>query len=210
MIFLLGLIAPLIFMHYHGGVIFCSEFNKQSDWGLDKAKMFVERFPPIRSLEFISGVALCVGFQKLLPLKKNLALLTLAGGILWVLLCIHFPFILLMGTLTMPGFALIILGAASLPFPSVGSSPAWIIQLGKFAILLGNASYAVYLFHQSIIYYLLKINKYAFHFLPTSPWAFFGILAFSVTIITTILSIAVFLFYEEPARIFVKDILSQK
>ena len=58
-----------------------------------------------------------------------------------------------METLTMPGFALIILGAASLQFPSLVPSSTWLVELGKFGILLGNASYAVYLFHQPIIGY---------------------------------------------------------
>ncbi len=61
---------------------------------------------------------------------------------------------------------LIVLGAAALPFPDMTTSGPAMRWLGDKAVLLGNASYSVSLFHVPFIYYLCFSSRHIHTFLP--------------------------------------------
>jgi len=207
LVFALGLIAPALFVFHFRADVYFSHFMSAVDPSTNNAKIFIERFPLLRVLEFIGGAALCIGFRKIIPLPPSRSLPLIFIGLMWIVGTMFLPFILSMGTWTLPGFAMIILGASSLPFPSRESTPV-AIALGSYAVLLGNASYAVYLFHEPIRDYLLIVDRRWLHLLPTESWAFVGWLSFFVATLSTVAGVILFVTYEEPARRTIKKILS--
>lgn len=169
----------------------------------------IVKFPALRILEFVAGAVLCLGVRAHLHKLSKFSVIFILMGIAQVFSSFYFPFIFSEGTYCLPGFALIILGAAALPFPNLKTSGKAVRSLALLGILLGNASYAVYLFHASVIYYLISSDRHLFPILPADGPAYVWAIAGTVTFLTTLLSIATFHFYEEPARKLVKSWLAQ-
>jgi peptidoglycan/LPS O-acetylase OafA/YrhL len=196
-----GLVLPTLFVLKYGadpsanGVLFGPEGES-----MQLMKLFIERFPLVRLLDFVSGVILCLGVRAHLPKISKAAGPLVVLGILWIMMSLVIPSIFSMGTCCLPGFALLILGASALPFPRPGTSGSALRALASFGLLLGNASYAVYLFHASVTGYLLICDQAWLHALPAGGEAFVWALFLAVTVLTTALSIVIYRFYEEPAR----------
>ncbi len=207
-LWLLGLVAPTLFFLKFGGMVDNTAWliRTQTDHVFAREvdmKRVVENFPPLRILEFIGGVVLCAGIKPYIGAtgpRRASALLVL--GAAWVCSSMFLPFIFSMGTWCLPGFACIIAGAAMLPAPPRGGGAF------SLALLLGNASYAVYLFHIPIIEYLLFLCPPGICPGIFSPSHF--LLALFVTAVTlvTAASIAIFHRFEEPMRVRVKNLLA--
>jgi len=176
------------------------------DQAMINLKYLIERFPLLRWLEFVAGVVLCLGVRSYLRQWSKFAPLLLLTSLAWVLSSLLFPFIFSMGTYCLPGFALMIAGAAALPFPNFKVAGPVTSAFASFGLLLGNASYAVYLFHFSVIGYVLLLNRrLEGSILPGAGEAKVWALFITTALITTILSILVYLFYEEASRKFVRQ-----
>jgi peptidoglycan/LPS O-acetylase OafA/YrhL len=102
----------------------------------------------------------------------------------------------------LPGFCCIILGCSLLPHPSQ--------QLGKNAlskaVLLGNASYAVYLFHSPIISYLSVFGRQYVLMPKMADNQLLWLLFLAATIISTLLGICIYTYFEEPLRKFIRSL----
>jgi len=201
----LGLAAPILFYEKHHDVSI-SGVMLTGDQAMINLKYLIERFPLLRWLEFVAGVVLCLGVRSYLRQWSKFAPLLLLTGLTWVLSSLLFPFIFSMGTYCLPGFALMIAGAAALPFPNFKVAGPFTSAFASFGLLLGNASYAVYLFHFSVIGYVLLLNRrLEGSILPGAGEAKVWALFVATALITTILSILVYLFYEEASRKLVRQ-----
>lgn len=193
--FFAGLILPIWFYV----TIDTSADSLKSIYGLEM-RHFVERFPPVRIVEFITGSALCLYVAPRLKNLTKFAPILLLTGVVQVLSVLIIPGDLPIGTYCLPGFALIVTGAAALSFPNLKTARPAVRYPIRLTILLGNASYAFYLLHASVLYYAWIVNEHIFHFIPAGGAPFVWVLFVTVTLVTTPLSILIFLFYEEPAR----------
>jgi peptidoglycan/LPS O-acetylase OafA/YrhL len=204
-IWLLGLIAPLVFCYYFGGDLNPSALNDASGLVAEKNyKLFIERFPLIRILDFVAGVIVCIATRGILPhLGKRQAITLLLCGLLWISSSLLMPYILSMGTWCLPGFAYVIVGAAALPTPSQSRG-------FRFAVLLGNASYALYLFHIPIREYLVILYKHTVGPGAVSGDIFLSVIFLATIVVSTLLSIFLFLHYEEPMRHWVRGVFAQR
>lgn len=194
--FLAGLVAPFIFVSPDGDAL--QRFLDRFDLG--GTLQFIARFPAIRILEFIAGAALCVGTRAHLARLSRFSIPLLLAGFAEVFSSYFLPAAFSTGTYCLPGFALVILGAAALPFPNLKTSPAWVRVPASLGVLLGNASYAVYLFHASVLRYFCYLDRNVLHFFRVEGETYIWHLFFLGMVITTTLSIAIYYFYEEPAR----------
>ncbi len=208
LLWLAGLVAPSLFFVKYGGAVNYSTWwaATQGDPALGtgmQMKHIVENFPLLRVVEFIAGTILCAGLKPHLgAAPQRRAVLLLAAGAGWVGTSLFLPFIFSMGTWCLPGFACIIAGAAMLPAPALGYPPF------RAALLLGNASYAVYLFHMPILSYLLMLCPARFCGGVFSPMQFLLLLITITLLLTTLASMAIFLRFEEPMRVRLKNLLS--
>ncbi len=155
-LWLAGLILPSIFQWYfpeaQQRMLLMPPDSPQMEMQ-QKAQHIIERFPLLRVVEFLGGVVLCLGtrdFIKDLSAARTWGLLIV--GAAWIALSMFLPYIFSIGTFCLPGFACLIVGAAALPAPKDS-------RIFKWLILLGNASYAVYLFHNSIRDYLVILCR---------------------------------------------------
>jgi peptidoglycan/LPS O-acetylase OafA/YrhL len=196
--FVFGLVSPtLFFMHFGNPPM--TDYDNPANVDLISDSNFVKIFPIWHLSEFIAGVALCVGMRsKLQSLAKFSGILMLVGAI-QIFSCLYIPAIFSQGTYCLPGFVLIVLAAAALPFPDLSTSGPWVKWLASKSILLGNASYCVYLFHIPVMFGILSVSRRLVPFLPggeTGVWTLY----FMTILVTTASSIPIFYFYEQPAR----------
>jgi peptidoglycan/LPS O-acetylase OafA/YrhL len=200
-LWLIGLIAPIWFICKYGTQLNPDFTADQAHEKMSHAKLFVERFPLLRVIEFLAGVVLCIGFRRFFVIyRPKLGIGLIFLGIIWIFSSFKITFILSMGTWCLPGFAMIISGAALTPW---SGSPPWIF---KPILLLGNASYALYLFHVPARDYLLIITKHI-GFCNALTGSQLLILIFILCLTsTTLLSIAIYLHFEEPARKIIKTL----
>ncbi|MCE0483760.1 MAG: acyltransferase [Methylacidiphilales bacterium] len=199
----LGLILPILFTWTYGTGSYTEiAYSAQGDQ-MQTVKLILERFPLVRLVEFIAGMVLCLGVRAHLHrLSESVALLMVIFGVAWVGSSLWIPFIFSMGTFCLPGFALIIVGAATLPFPVEGGIRSW---LGRAGLLLGNASYAVYLFHAPVLRYLAILDPEVFIRPDKVTVGFIWGWFLAAAVIITLLSISIHLLFEEPARRWIRQ-----
>ena len=157
-----------------------------------KLQVVSELNPLLRSFEFLAGIALCSLHRTWLgqlakPARSRLAhafiLLALILFAIVIADADHVPIMVMNTGALLPCFCLLILGLANVegPLASVLSHPV--------PVLLGEASFAVYLLHNPIWEYLSRI-----HAIDSAPrWSLF----FSILLGA---SLGSFLFLERPAR----------
>jgi len=157
------------------------------------ALTFWRSFPPLQLPQFVLGVVAGRLFLsgKLEPHRKVLRLLGTFALVLTLALAIggrFAPMGVLEATLGAPLFALMILALASgaLPTPNFLNGPP--------LVLLGRASYAVYILHQPFKQVFLRLAHLA-RFDSPSPGL---LMAYLVSL--QVFCIALFLFFEDPVR----------
>jgi peptidoglycan/LPS O-acetylase OafA/YrhL len=157
-----------------------------------KLQLAVELMPIFRMFEFFSGIALCALQKSLLEITppkqvQSLAYMCLGvGGALFITtieFSNHIPLLVMSNGILLPVSALIILGLANIR--------GWLARLLSFRylVILGEASYAVYLLHIPIWFYFVRIHPID----TLSAWSVY----IAVVIVA---SIASFFFLERPAR----------
>jgi peptidoglycan/LPS O-acetylase OafA/YrhL len=206
--FLFGLMSPtLFFMHFGDPPM--AAYDNPANADLITDSNFVKIFPIWHLSEFVAGVALCIGLRSRLQGLAKFSGILMLVGVIQVLSCLFIPAIFSQGTYCLPGFVLIVLGAAALPFPDLKTSGPGVKWLALKSMLLGNASYGVYLFHIPIMFSMLAFNRHVFPFLPGGE---VGVWTLYVTtiLITTALSIPIFYFYEQPARKWLTEWVKQR
>jgi len=156
---------------------------------------YLLRFPFFHLNLFVAGVTLGIMVQRGFFLKKNHSIVAFLLGVFLLVYLVAYckpmqPY-LPVGLLA-PVFFLIVFGLLFLPekISSLISNP--------FAILLGNASYSVYLlqlpFWNFFSYYLLNVG------INTETMT--GFMIYIVSLI--LLSIMTFIYFEKPARIYLR------
>jgi peptidoglycan/LPS O-acetylase OafA/YrhL len=148
--------------------------------------------PMVRLPEFIVGVLAGRLFVSA-SAKNNRRLATplFLGGVLVVaaiaLLAGEMPRPLISAGFLSPAFAAVIYGLAL--------RPAWASFLGaRFLVLLGDASYSLYLLHSFVI-------RRIFDAMPSLPWSLRAFLSFAAAVAASLLS---FYLVEEPGRKFLR------
>jgi peptidoglycan/LPS O-acetylase OafA/YrhL len=162
-------------------------FGSDEAWWAD-----LWRFNPLLHLpEFITGMIACVLLKRGCFSRPQLRLGGWIAGLVIIAVMISgmVPYILLNnGALTLP-CALLILGlTVDSPLSRLFGSP--VMQL------LGQASYAMYLLHIPILWYLWRFDQRVLHLGDHHPLLMSAI----YLILVTGLSIAAFLWIEEPLR----------
>jgi peptidoglycan/LPS O-acetylase OafA/YrhL len=148
--------------------------------------------PPLRIFEFFAGISLCVLQQSLVSRfsvsrRSHLAYLTLAVASFLFVIAIAFanyiPIMVMSNGALLPIFSLVILSLVNLR--------GWLARLmsNKLLVLLGEASYAVYLLHLPIMLYFKQLHAID----GIEPWLLFVACVMAV-------SIASFYLIERPAR----------
>jgi peptidoglycan/LPS O-acetylase OafA/YrhL len=99
-----------------------------------------------------------------------------------------FPMLYLHGGLLLPAFGLLVYGLA------VGVPGLSACLSARPLIRLGEASYALYILHQPLRHWLLKVCNFLDIELP-GPVQFLGLL-----VVTLVACLAIFRYLEEPAR----------
>jgi peptidoglycan/LPS O-acetylase OafA/YrhL len=178
-------------------------------WGIDAAAsgfwMALAGFNPLMRLpEFVAGIVLgrmyLLRRSQALPVPPSFRLLAPAGaaGVLGVLLVSpHLPLLLLHNGLLLPLFAMIVYGLASCQMPG----QRWLRH--PVLVLLGRASFALYILHQPIKNYVVQAGNA----LGLSP----GPLLFSCYLgASVLLSLAAFHWVEEPARQWLRKVLRRR
>lgn len=206
--FLFGLISPTVFF-LHFGDPPAAAYDNPLNVGLISASNMVKIFPLWHLAEFMAGVALCLGVRSQLGSLEKYAGLFIAVGVAQIATCFLIPTVFSLGTYCLPGFVLVVLGFAALPFPDLETATPVARWLGSKAILLGNASYSVYLFHVPFIIYLCMAGR---HGLPIVPKGEFGVWTLYVEdiVLATLWGLLVFRVYEQPARVWVRSWLSAR
>lgn len=134
---LLAMLAPLIY------TVLCP----RAAWdmlGPGSTQIFrLERWPIFALPEFLAGVSLAWAFLRFRPSARLAAYLAPAGTVglaIAFAFSDHFPNVMMFDGLFIPFYTLIVLGL---------SEPNWLSKLlsAPWLILLGEASYALYLFH---------------------------------------------------------------
>ena len=171
---------------------------------VDSSKMqwSIELMPIFRLFEFLGGIALC-SFQKSLSANlgqrqmNNASYLLLCAGVILFIITIEFanriPLLAMSNGFLLPVYGLVILGLTN-----VGG---WLRNLlsHKWLVLLGEASYALYLLHSPIWLYFSRL-----HVIDTlSIWCVY-------MAAVTAASLASFLLLERPARRAVLSLASIK
>jgi peptidoglycan/LPS O-acetylase OafA/YrhL len=196
--FVFGLVSPAVFTIHFGNPPLAA-YDNPANAELISAANFVKIFPILHLLEFVTGVALCLGLRTSLPSLARFSGLLMLLGSIQVLSCLFIPAIFSQGTYCLPGFVLFILGAAALPFPKPETSEPGTKWLASKSILLGQASYGVYLFHIPVMFTLLAFARHLFPILPNGE-AGVWTLYIATILITTALAIPIYYYYEQPAR----------
>jgi peptidoglycan/LPS O-acetylase OafA/YrhL len=157
------------------------------------AKTFWRSFPPLRLSEFVFGVAAGRLFLsgRLEPHLKWLRLFgfVACASILALPVCtLVLPEAVVNNTLDAPLFAVAILAAASGAIPT----PGWLSA--PPLVLLGRASYAVYIIHQPFKLIFLKLARLVGLESPSPA------LLLSYLVSLELSCIALFLWFEDPVR----------
>lgn len=156
------------------------------------ALTFSRSFPPLRLPEFFLGVAAGRVFltKRFAPHRTALRIAgALALGlIVAIALTVHLLPVALESTLSAPLFALAIIALASDAIPT----PRWLN--GSGFVLLGRASYAVYILHQPFKQLFLMFAAFAGLGSPGPT----QLLCYLVSL--QLFCIALFLWFEDPAR----------
>ncbi|HYQ03651.1 MAG TPA: acyltransferase [Polyangiaceae bacterium] len=157
------------------------------------ARTFWRSFPPLRLGEFVLGVAAGRLFltKRFAPQLKGLGLVGAIAVALVLLLAVganSLPAYLLRYTLGAPLFALAILALASGALPT----PSWLGSSGL--VLLGRASYAVYILHLPFMAWFVKLAHLTPWGRPSLP------LLFTYLIALHLACIGLFLLFEDPIR----------
>jgi peptidoglycan/LPS O-acetylase OafA/YrhL len=154
--------------------------------------------PLVRLPEFLAGIILCKLYLSLQQRPTSLlppgggALLYLRGFAIAIAVITqerHLPPAVLHDGLLMPATAAVILGL------SFGGGPIWRLLSHPTVVLLGQASYAMYLLHMPLYSYFGASGKRLVH-TPTEGWIL--LLLYLIALIG--LSCATFLKLEEPSR----------
>jgi peptidoglycan/LPS O-acetylase OafA/YrhL len=145
----------------------------------------VRRLPILLIPQFFAGIVLGWIFLRFRPKPRTAAILTsvgIAGLFTALMLTDHLPFVVLHNGLLIPFFAFIVLGL---------SEPSWLARLlsTPFLVLLGEASYALYLVH--FIFNDWMKNLGAGSTIPSALWKLALIIP---------LSIALHVLVERPFR----------
>lgn len=187
-----------------GVIVWVAQLGWQSfsqSWGIDAQEYLFYRFGPGRVCEFAIG--LLIGRLFLLwrnrPVKKweipFVSILTAIG----VVVVINIMFleksqfqVYRYGTIYAPAFACLVFWLArySTPVSRVMAQPA--------LVLLGEASYSFYLLHDLVI--RAMTNQYVSTFSGIAQYLLFGL----IIIVTTLLSIIAFHWYETPTRLWLR------
>jgi peptidoglycan/LPS O-acetylase OafA/YrhL len=175
----------------------------------EKLDFYVSMTPISRLPEFVIGMALGLIFLRLVTTNRQgqvrrtvtvvtgAATLVLAGSIV---ASSRIPEILLRTSLVTPLFAVIIFGLAlnTGGFQRTMSSPV--------LVLLGEASYALYIIHQPILSYLDHGGRSLVGH-PVGAEAEFGVVYLTVAVAT---SLVVLRLYEQPVRRFIRSRLAMR
>ncbi len=171
--------------------IFPALEQRSVDWTLPVFSLSpLSRWP-----EFVAGIGLAALASRWRPTNGTAGWVTLAAGVVWVASAVWNREALESAgghllPVALPGFVLVILGAWGLRGVAAG------VLASPLLVLLGEASYALYLLHAPLHSYVLAVtNRVAGRGFDTS-WAVFALylpLALG-------LSVAVYHWVERPAR----------
>ena len=142
--FLLAIAAPLLCVKFYYRASF---FESMEPLPGDDITLLVSKFPVFALPQFLAGISLGWFFLRFKPRERTTSLMAPVGFFLLavaLLFANYLPFIALHNGLLIPVYALIILGL---------SQPNWMTRAlsGSTLVLLGEASFAFYLFHLIII-----------------------------------------------------------
>ena len=180
--FLLAIAAPVFCMIHFPAASFTETFSDVP--GTDFV-FLVSRLPIFAIPEFLAGISVGWLFLRFRPSTRMGSILATVGAILMataLMLGDHLPFIALHNGLLIPVYTLLLIGL---------STPNWMSRLlsGPTLVLLGEASFALYLIH-------IIINSYSrrFGYQPDLPSA-----ALSLAVIIPI-AILMHIYIERPCR----------
>jgi peptidoglycan/LPS O-acetylase OafA/YrhL len=144
--FALALAAPLYCLVRYPIPAFYEEYHSATP--INPGPVFlISRLPVFAVPEFLAGIALGWLFLKFRPSQKAGAQMAYAGAALFVaamLFAKHLPYLLLHNGLLIPIYGLLLVGL---------SQPNWLTRMlsVSWLVLLGEASFSLYLFHQLLI-----------------------------------------------------------
>jgi peptidoglycan/LPS O-acetylase OafA/YrhL len=146
--FLLAMLGPLVCLRLYPAASMTEAFTPVAG---DARVFLVNRLPLLALPEFLAGMSIGWLFLRFKPTQKTSAILVTAGAFLMVIALIfagRLPYVALHNGLFIPIYTLLLLGL---------SQANWLTRLlsGKLLVLLGEASYSLYLIH-SIVGSFLK------------------------------------------------------
>lgn len=163
-------------------------------WEVDTSRLqwAVELMPIFRMFEFFAGIALC-SLQRSLAERRTPAQLNRLGYTFVISACLlfvvaieyanHIPLLAMSNGFLLPVYGLTILGLTN-----IRNGLARLLS-HKYLVVLGEASYAVYLLHAPIWLYFSRVRT-----INTLP------LWFAYVVLVIVTSVASFYFLERPAR----------
>ncbi len=182
-----AMLTPALVMH-RNPELFYEVDSSNLQWA-------VELMPIFRIFEFLAGIALCAFNRSLSTTftsaaRQRFAWLSLATAAIIFVLVIqfanHIPLLVMSNGVLLPAYALLILGLVNLR----GTAQRFLSQ--RWLVILGEASYALYLLHSPVWTYFSRV-----HPIDTRPlWLLY--LAITLT-----LSIASFFLLESPIRVWI-------
>lgn len=166
----------------------------------------VKYHPLVRLPELLFGVVLGQQFRRGLRLPP--AAIVAAVVALVVVAALGVPYMILHNGLLLPVFAALILGLASLPSSPAPSSPApsspasssslssWSARALRLGVLLGNASYALYLLHVPLLWWISGVGeRRTGRKILAEP----GVTA-AALVVCVVVAVVVFQLFEDPLR----------
>ncbi len=181
-LFLLAMAAPVLCIKFYYPASFFETTGPLAGSGIT---MLVSKYPVFALPQFLAGISLGWFFLRFKPQERTAAVMAPVGFLLLgaaLFFANYLPFIALHNGLLIPVYALIILGL---------SQPNWMTRAlsGRTLVLLGEASFAFYLFHLIIIAFTDRYNV---------PKTWFP--AVWRLVIAIPLSVLLHIFVERPCR----------
>ena len=180
--FLLAIAAPMILVWHYPGAASTENFLPQPG---ANATFLVSRSPLFAVPQFLAGMSVGWLYLRFKPSQRTGAWLAAAGALLFtgaLFFSNHLPYLPLHNGLLIPVYALLLLGLCQSNWLTRALSGSWLV-------LLGEASFAFYLFHILVITFTERFGVQ--HTFTSAAWRL---------LIAIPLSIAIHLWIERPCR----------